>query len=120
MIRSRRVRVPTLRVQLPIIALAMPPGTRSSQPTQPTRTRKGKQGRRGARDSEDEPDETPTNTQGIDEDDDLNQPRGVNNEVGRAQVLTILKITKGRLRKQITKLGILFVLPYSQKTVECL
>lgn len=61
----------------------MPPGTR---------TQKRKQGGQGARDSEDEPDDTPANTQAIDEDDDLDQTRGVNSEVGRGRILTIPKI----------------------------
>ena len=72
---------------------------------QPARNQKRKQGRRGARDSEDEPRDTPTNTQAIDEDDDLDQTEGANNEVGRGRILTILKVTPSRLRKQIEKLG---------------
>ena len=84
----------------------MPLGTRSSQPVQQTRTQKRKQGKRRAQDSEEEPDHTPTNTQAIDEDDDLDQNRGVNNEVGRGHILITLKITLNRLRKQIEKLGI--------------
>lgn len=71
----------------------MPLGTRSSQFAQPTRTQKRKQGRRGAQGSEDEPDDTPANTQGMDEDDDLDQTRGINNEVGRGRILTIRKVT---------------------------
>jgi hypothetical protein len=60
----------------------MPLGTRNSKSTHPTRTQKRKQEKRGARDSEDETDGAPTNTQGIDEDDDLDQAKGINNEVG--------------------------------------
>lgn len=89
-----------------IITSGMPLGTRSSQPVQQTRTQKRKQGKRRAQDSEEEPDHTPTNTQAIDEDDDLDQNRGVNNEVGRGHILITLKITLNRLRKQIEKLGI--------------
>jgi hypothetical protein len=63
----------------------MPPGTRSFQSTQQTRTHKRRQGRRVAQESEDEQDDAPTNTQGIDDDDDLNQIRGVNNEVVRGK-----------------------------------
>ena len=92
--------------------------TRSSQSTQPTRTQKRKYGRRGARDSEDEADDAPTNTQGVGEDDDLDQTMGVNNEVGRDHVLAILQINPKSPRKQIKRLGIWFVLHCSQKTVE--
>lgn len=84
----------------------MPLNTRSSQSTQPTRTQKKKHGRRGARDSEDDADDVPTNTQGFDEDDDLDQTKGVNNEVCRGHILHILQITPKLPRKRIRKLGI--------------
>ena len=84
----------------------MPLNTRSSQSTQPTRTQKKKHGRRGARDSGDEADDAPTNTQGIDEDDDLDQTRGVNNEVCSGYTLSVLQIIPKPPRKQIKKLGI--------------
>lgn len=66
---------------------AMPLNTRSSQSTQPTRTQRKKHGRRGAQDSEDDADDAPANTQTLGEDDDLDQTRGVNNEVGRTTFL---------------------------------
>lgn len=84
------------------------------------RTQKRKHGRRGARDSEDEGDDGPPNTQGMDEDDDLDQTRGVNNEVGRGCILVVLQVTPKLPRKQIKKLGIWSVSRYSQKTEECL
>ena len=68
----------------------MPLNTRASQSTQPARTQKKKYGRRGARDSEDEADDTPVNTQTVGEDDDLDQTKGVNNEVCRDRALTTL------------------------------
>lgn len=85
--------------------LAMPLNTRSSQPTQQTRTQKRKHGRRRAQDSEDELDEVRPNTQGIDEDDDLDYARGVNNEVCCDRTLTLLRITAKPPRKRIKKLG---------------
>jgi len=54
------------------------------------RTQKRKHGRRGAWDSEDDADDAPANTQGAGEDDDLDQTRGVNNEVSRDHILVIL------------------------------
>lgn len=84
----------------------MPLNARSSQSTQKTRTQKKKHGRRGARDSEDEADDAPANTQAVGEDDDLDQPRGVNNEVGGNRILPILQITSRPPRKQTKRLGI--------------
>ena len=66
---------------------AMPLNTRSSQSTQPVRTQRRKHGRRGAQDSEDDADDAPANTQTIGEDDDLDETRGVNNEVGHTASL---------------------------------
>lgn len=84
----------------------MPLNTRSSQSTQPMRTQKRKHGRRGARDSEDEADDAPTDTQGIGEDDDLDQTGGVNNEVGHGHGLDVLQITPKPPRKRTKRLGI--------------
>ena len=60
----------------------MPLNTRSSQSTQPVRTQRKKYGRRGAQDSEDDAEDASANTQTVGEDDDLDQTKGVNNEVG--------------------------------------
>ena len=81
----------------------MPLNTRSSKSTQPSRTQKRKHGRRGARDSEDEADDTPTNTQTINEDDDLDQTK---DGVGHGYILLVLQITPNSPRKQIKKPGI--------------
>jgi hypothetical protein len=72
----------------------------------------------GARSSEDEEDDAPTNTQAIGEDDDLDQTRGVNNEVGRGHVLPILEITPKPPRKRTKRLRTWSALRYSPKTVE--
>jgi hypothetical protein len=75
------------------VLLAMPLGTRSSQSTQPARTQKRRHAARGARNSADELDGAPASTQAIDEDEDLDNSRGVNNEVGHSHIPAILQVT---------------------------